>query len=93
MGFVSNNSDTVKLARLRCGSLACFVQCSVKDLKYMIKMQSHGFSCSLGIIALAIARANNPNCTLILVITYTNSRAQVDKMKSSCTLDLEHNDL
>ena len=52
--------------RLRCGLLACFAQCGtgVKHGKYMINMQSHGFSYNLGIIeltkgiiALAIARA------------------------------------
>ena len=52
MGFVARKSDTVQLARLRRGLLACFAQRGVKDEKYMINMQSHEFSYNLGIIAL-----------------------------------------
>ena len=59
----ANKSDTVRLARLRRGVLACLRSAVFKDLKYMISRQSHGFSYNLGKLF--------PNCTRIRVITYT----------------------
>ena len=49
-------NDTVQLTRLTCGLRSVVF----KDLKYMINMQSHGFTTGI-------------NCTWIHVISYTNS--------------------
>ena len=78
MSFKANKSDTVQLACLRCGLLACFARCSVKDLKYMVSRQSHRFDYNSGIIAFTtginclLLEQLFPICTQIRVVTYTN---------------------